>query len=159
MTATPSSPTPTSPVDDGGSAKTAEHIEKMNDAIALLDEARGFAAMSPGGRENIAIVSDLLPEIAELAYRSGFVDGEKHASENTDMAARLAADPAMAILLEALRQIIRQDDTGPMVYEVRENGPSQAIGGSEGKFAAIARVAITNAAALLNARKSGGERV
>lgn len=45
-------------------------------------------------------------------------------------------------LREALKEIIRKDDTGPMVYELRENGPSQAIGGSEGIFAAIARAAL-----------------
>lgn len=49
-------------------------------------------------------------------------------------------------LVEALRKIIAEDDTGPMVYEPRQVGAytiSQAVGGSEGKFAAIARAAIS----------------
>ncbi len=46
-------------------------------------------------------------------------------------------------LREALKAIIREDDTGPMAYELREDGPSQAIGGTEGRFAAIARAALS----------------
>ena len=53
-----------------------------------------------------------------------------------------AKDAEVAKLLQALQNIISSDDTGPMIYESRENGPSQAIGGSEGKFAAIARAAL-----------------
>jgi hypothetical protein len=46
-------------------------------------------------------------------------------------------------LREALKEIIRKDDTGPIVFELREDGPSQAIGRSEGIFAAIARAALS----------------
>lgn len=46
-------------------------------------------------------------------------------------------------LREALKAIIREDDTGPMAYELREDGPSRAIGGTEGRFAAIARAALS----------------
>lgn len=48
-------------------------------------------------------------------------------------------------LREALREIIRKDDTGPMAYELRESGPSIALGGTEGIFAGIARNAIARA--------------
>lgn len=60
---------------------TVHHIDRLADAIHLLDEASGFAAVSPAGRDNIEQVSDMLPEIVEQAYRVGFVDGEKHATE------------------------------------------------------------------------------
>lgn len=46
-------------------------------------------------------------------------------------------------LREALKAIIREDDTGPIAYELREDGPSRAIGGTEGRFAAIARAALS----------------
>lgn len=73
----------------------------------------------------------------------------RHAGENARDEALANARLVIAIpeLLEALREIIRKDDTGPMAFELRENGPSQAIGGSEGKFAAIARAAIAKAGA------------
>lgn len=54
------------------------HIDRLDAALALLDEASGFAAMSPQGRENIVEVSDMLPDLIEQAYRSGFLDGERH---------------------------------------------------------------------------------
>ena len=60
---------------------TVHHIDRLADAIHLLDEASGFAAVSPAGRDNIEQVSDMFPEIVEQAYRVGFVDGEKHATE------------------------------------------------------------------------------
>lgn len=57
------------------------HIDRLEAVLALLDEARGFAAMSPQGRDNIIEVSDMLPDLIEQAYRSGFADGEQHAQE------------------------------------------------------------------------------
>jgi hypothetical protein len=60
------------------------HMDRLNEALWLLDEARGFAAMSPGGRDNIDEVAGMLPGLIEQAYRSGFVDGEKHSSGEQD---------------------------------------------------------------------------
>lgn len=60
------------------------HFDKLEGAIHLLNEARGFAAMSPGGRDNIVEVAEMLPEIVELAYRAGFEDGEKHTAEHAE---------------------------------------------------------------------------
>lgn len=57
------------------------HIDRLDEAISLLDEARGFAAMSPAGRDNIIDVADMLPGIVEQAYRSGFIDGESAEAE------------------------------------------------------------------------------
>ncbi len=53
-----------------------------------------------------------------------------------------AKDAEIERLRSALQNIIREDDTGPMTFEIRANGPAQAIGGSEGKFASIARAAL-----------------
>jgi len=53
----------------------------LADIIALLDEARGFAAMSPGGRDNITFAIDRLEDAEEVTYRKGFVDGEQHSAE------------------------------------------------------------------------------
>lgn len=50
----------------------------LNDIIALLEEAQGFAAMSPAGRANIAAAISMLEDAAEESYRNGFSDGEKH---------------------------------------------------------------------------------
>lgn len=58
------------------------------------------------------------------------------------VAALATKDSEIERLRSALQNIIREDDTGPMTFEIRANGPAQAIGGSEGKFAAIARAAL-----------------
>lgn len=49
----------------------------LQDIIADLEEAKGFAAMSPAGRDNITSALDSLEDAAEETYRKGFVDGEK----------------------------------------------------------------------------------
>ncbi|WP_421591088.1 hypothetical protein [Shinella sp. M27] len=49
--------------------------------IADLEEAHGFAALSPGGRENIEYAIANLEEAWKTTYQNGFVDGEKHAGE------------------------------------------------------------------------------
>lgn len=59
-----------------------DRIEMLEYVMAVLDEARGFAAMSPGGRDNISEAYDMLPELMELTYRAGFSDDENHNSEN-----------------------------------------------------------------------------
>lgn len=53
----------------------------LQDIIADLEEALGFAAMSPQGRENIASAISSLEEAAEVTYRKGFVDGEQNRAE------------------------------------------------------------------------------
>ncbi len=53
----------------------------LQDIIADLEEAKGFAAMSPAGRDNIASALDGLHDAAEETYRKGFVDGELHAAK------------------------------------------------------------------------------
>ncbi len=70
----------------------SDHLDKMERALALLDEARGFAAMSPQGRDNIVEVWEMLPDLIEQAYRTGFEDGEKHAVENHDYQRGAEAD-------------------------------------------------------------------
>jgi hypothetical protein len=57
----------------------------LQDIIHDLEEAQGFAAMSPVGRDNIASAISGLEDAAETTYRNGFVDGEKHASENASV--------------------------------------------------------------------------
>lgn len=49
--------------------------------IADLEEAHGFAAMSPRGRDNIECAIASLEEASKTTYQYGFVDGEKHAAE------------------------------------------------------------------------------
>lgn len=88
------------------------------------------------------VVSQSGRPIASVTYFKLGDGFQNHDRESAANACLIAAAPD---LLEALRQIVQQDDTGPMVYETRENGPAQAIGGSEGKFAAIARAAIAKA--------------
>ena len=61
---------------------TKNRIEMLEYVMAVLDEARGFAAMSPGGRDNITEAYDMLPDLMEQTYRQGFEDGEKHNAEN-----------------------------------------------------------------------------
>lgn len=112
-----------------------DRIEMLERVMDLLDEARGFAAMSPGGRDNITEVYEMLPDLMEKTYRSGFVDGETHNAEG----------PEVQILRGALKMIIKEDDTGEMEFELRENGPSQAVGRGKGKFAKIALLAIASA--------------
>lgn len=53
-------------------------------------------------------------------------------------------EETVQILRGALKMIIEEDDTGPMQFELRENGPSQAIGRGKGKFAKIASLAIAS---------------
>lgn len=53
----------------------------LQNIIFDLEEAQGFAAMSPRGRENIASAISGLEEAAEATYRKGFVDGEQHTAE------------------------------------------------------------------------------
>lgn len=67
------------------------------------------------------------------------------------------SDATLEKLREALEKIIAADDTGPTVYELRENGPSQAIGGSEGRFAAIARAALKGDAPNAEAAKAAAQ--
>lgn len=88
------------------------------------------------------LLKNLPPMQSDNAYRETF---------DALLSALLAADASsqaeIASLTEALRKIISEDDTGPMVYEPRQVGPytvSQAVGRSEGKYAAIARAAIAN---------------
>lgn len=57
----------------------------LQSVIFDLEEAQGFAAMSPRGRENIAAAISGLEEAAEATYRKGFADGEQHASEYDSM--------------------------------------------------------------------------
>jgi hypothetical protein len=61
------------------------HMDRLETALSLLDEARGFAAMSPQGRDNIVEVWEMLPDLIEKTYRSGFVDGEQHTSEQAEI--------------------------------------------------------------------------
>jgi hypothetical protein len=68
------------------------HMERLEELLALLDEARGFAAMSPQGRDNIVDVWEKLPDLIEQAYRTGFDDGERHAAENHDYQRGAEAD-------------------------------------------------------------------
>lgn len=53
-------------------------------------------------------------------------------------------EETLQILRGALKMIIEEDDTGEMQFELRENGPSQAIGRGKGKFAKIASVALSS---------------
>lgn len=59
-----------------------DRIEMLEHIMAVLDEAKGFAAMSPAGRDNITEAYDMLPDLMEQTYRAGFSDGENHAAEN-----------------------------------------------------------------------------
>lgn len=59
-----------------------DRVEMLEYVMAVLDEARGFAAMSTGGRDNITEAYEMLPELMEQTYRAGFADGEQHSSEN-----------------------------------------------------------------------------
>lgn len=63
--------------------------------IADLEEAHGFAAMSPGGRENIEYAIAKLEDAARTTYQNGFVDGEKHAGENVSITLDLMLDEAI----------------------------------------------------------------
>lgn len=74
----------------------------------------------------------------EMKNRGEQIDVYKRAYDQ-NLAAK---DAEIERLRSALQNIIREDDTGPMTFESRANGPAQAIGGSEGKFAAIARAAL-----------------
>lgn len=60
------------------------HVEKLEQVMALLDEAAGFAALSPGGLDNISQVYEMIPEIVDEAYRRGVSDGEQNASREHD---------------------------------------------------------------------------
>jgi hypothetical protein len=77
--------------------------------------------------------------VVTIATKGGAVQINGQVNPAPEVAALRAENER---LRDALRKIIRQDDTGPMVYKPSRNGPSQAIGGSKGKFAAIARTAL-----------------
>ncbi len=57
---------------------------------------------------------------------------------------RQKCEEIVQILRGALKMIIEEDDTGEMQFELKESGPSQALGRGKGKFAKIASVAISS---------------
>lgn len=75
----------------------------IDDILQDLDEALGFAAMSPAGRENIKFALDNLPDRFEQKYRDGFVDGEKHAHECIDIQGRRSEQR-----IEELQQVLKE---------------------------------------------------
>jgi hypothetical protein len=117
-----------------------------------------FANMSDEDQVNVlrAMVEHMKPHRIQWDYISIALEKDENRDVRDQLSVILpdlaAKDAEVARLREALEKIIQSDDTGPMVYEIRENGPAQAIGGSYGVFASIAIAALTQPDA-----KSGGE--
>jgi hypothetical protein len=64
-------------------------------------------------------------------------------AENIRLKTEIMRDESYIDYLQsAMWDVIKEDRTGPMIYELPENGPAQCMGNSEGKFAAIARKAL-----------------
>lgn len=107
-----------------------------------------FASMSDEEQVNVfrAMVEHMKPHPIQWDYIAIALEKD----ENRDVRERLsvilpdiaAKDAEIELLREGLQAIIHADDTGPMLYEPREHGPAQALGGSKGKFAKIARAAL-----------------
>lgn len=63
-------------------------------------------------------------------------------NKSEDRARLMTAAPD---LLEALKKIVREDDTGPMTYEQGSDGRYRPVGGSKGPLSEIALAAIAKA--------------